>query len=118
MALTDRISAFDVIMTNGVPGKGKILNQMTLWWFKHIEAIGIPHHLITANVHEVSWTDMEDGSISLNRAAVIDGHLSSFFSTHVLLAVACADGKFEDQDLNHCSQRVKENPHHCRKTSQ
>lgn len=36
-------------------------------------------HLITANVHEVTWTDMEDGSISLNRAAVIDGHLSSFF---------------------------------------
>ena len=30
---TDRISAFDVVMANGIPDKGKILNQMSAYWF-------------------------------------------------------------------------------------
>ena len=34
---TDRLSAFDVIMKNGVPGKGKILNQLTVFWLRHLE---------------------------------------------------------------------------------
>lgn len=33
---TDRISAFDVVMANGIPGKGKILTQMSVFWFKWI----------------------------------------------------------------------------------
>ena len=54
---TDRISAFDVIMTNGVPGKGKILNQMTVWWLRQLESV-MTHHLITDDVDlmpEVCW---------------------------------------------------------------
>ena len=31
---TDRISAFDVILPNGIPGKGKVLTQISLFWFK------------------------------------------------------------------------------------
>ena len=48
---TDRLSAFDVIMKNGVPGKGKILNQLTVFWLRHLEReLGLKHHLITADV--------------------------------------------------------------------
>ena len=35
--ITDRISAFDVVMTNGVPGKGKILSQLTDFWMRHLK---------------------------------------------------------------------------------
>ena len=31
---TDRISAYDVVMPNGIPGKGKILTEMSLFWFR------------------------------------------------------------------------------------
>ena len=47
---TDRISAFDCIMPNGIPGKGRVLTQITLNWFKVLA--GISNHLITANVAE------------------------------------------------------------------
>lgn len=41
---SDRISAFDVIMPNGVPGKGVLLTQISLWWFKQTESI-MQNHL-------------------------------------------------------------------------
>lgn len=51
---TDRISSFDVVMTNGIPGKGKILNQMALFWFDFLEKNGgCPNHIITGNVDEM-----------------------------------------------------------------
>jgi phosphoribosylaminoimidazole-succinocarboxamide synthase len=46
---TDRISAFDVIMPNGIPGKGKLLTEMSLFWFEKIEGL-VKHHLISADV--------------------------------------------------------------------
>jgi phosphoribosylaminoimidazole-succinocarboxamide synthase len=51
MVATDRISAFDVILPNPVPGKGIILNQISLFWFEQMASI-LPHHLVTANVEE------------------------------------------------------------------
>ena len=51
MVATDRISAFDVIMPNPVPEKGKILTQISLFWFKIMEPV-LSNHVITANVDE------------------------------------------------------------------
>jgi len=48
---TDRISAFDVIMNEGIPGKGQVLTQISAYWFRLMEDI-IPHHLISTNVAE------------------------------------------------------------------
>jgi len=42
---SDRISAFDVIMPNGVPGKGILLTQISLWWFEQTKHI-MPNHLV------------------------------------------------------------------------
>lgn len=42
---SDRLSAFDVILPDGIPGKGIILNQMSLWWFAQAGAI-LPNHLL------------------------------------------------------------------------
>ena len=46
---TDRISAFDVIMPNGIPEKGKILTQMSLFWFDFLSD-KVKHHLISADI--------------------------------------------------------------------
>lgn len=46
---TDRISAFDVIMADPIPGKGRILTQISAYWFHAMEDI-IPHHLISTSV--------------------------------------------------------------------
>ena len=49
MVVTDRISAFDVILPSGVPDKGKVLNQLSLFW---MDFLGLPNHLVTADVDE------------------------------------------------------------------
>jgi phosphoribosylaminoimidazole-succinocarboxamide synthase len=47
IAATDRLSAFDVILPDGIPGKGIILTQMSNWWFAQTAAAGIiPNHLL------------------------------------------------------------------------
>jgi len=45
---TDRISAFDCIMPTGIPDKGRVLTQLSLFWFDFFK--NIPNHLITADV--------------------------------------------------------------------
>lgn len=49
---TDRISAFDVVMQNGLPGKGIVLTQISKFWFEHF-ADTVPHHLISTDVADV-----------------------------------------------------------------
>lgn len=51
MVATDRISAFDVIMNDPVPGKGIILTQISLFWFEAMKAL-VPNHVISSNVAE------------------------------------------------------------------
>ena len=47
---TDRISAFDVVLPNGIPDKGKVLTRLSLYWF---ETLGVEHHLVTTDVNEM-----------------------------------------------------------------
>jgi phosphoribosylaminoimidazole-succinocarboxamide synthase len=51
MVATDRISAFDVIMPDPVPGKGKILTQISLFWFEIMKSL-LPHHVISSDVDD------------------------------------------------------------------
>ncbi len=51
LVATDRISAFDHVLGTGIPGKGKILTQISLFWFGLLSDI-VPNHLITADVAE------------------------------------------------------------------
>jgi phosphoribosylaminoimidazole-succinocarboxamide synthase len=44
MVASDRLSAFDVVMKAPVPGKGRLLTQMALFWFDHLKNL-VPHHL-------------------------------------------------------------------------
>jgi phosphoribosylaminoimidazole-succinocarboxamide synthase len=48
---TDRISAFDYVLGSGIPDKGRVLTQLSLFWFDFLKGI-VPNHLVTANVDE------------------------------------------------------------------
>lgn len=51
LVATDRISAFDHVLATGIPGKGKILTQISLFWFDLLSNL-VPNHLITADVSQ------------------------------------------------------------------
>jgi len=51
LVATDRISAFDHVLATGIPDKGKILTQISLFWFEMVKDL-VPNHLITAKVSE------------------------------------------------------------------
>jgi phosphoribosylaminoimidazole-succinocarboxamide synthase len=48
---SDRISAFDYVLATGIPHKGQVLNQISLFWFDYLADI-VPNHLITADVNK------------------------------------------------------------------
>jgi len=51
LVASDRISAFDHVLGSGIPGKGKILTQISLFWFELLSDI-VPNHVITADVNQ------------------------------------------------------------------
>ena len=71
---TDRLSAFDVVLPDGIPGKGKVLTQISLFWFDFLK--GIPNHLITADLSTVPALkpyakDLQDRAIVVKKAKVL-----------------------------------------------
>ena len=72
---TDRISAFDVVMANGLPGKGVVLTQISKFWFDHF-ASAMPHHLLSTDPADVPGLDAAAkaqlaGRMMLCRAATV-----------------------------------------------
>jgi phosphoribosylaminoimidazole-succinocarboxamide synthase len=47
---TDRISAFDYVLASGIPSKGRVLTQLSLFWFDFLKEI-VPNHVVTADVN-------------------------------------------------------------------
>src|SRR6266404_8706619 len=50
---TDRISAFDVVMTETIPMKGAVLTQISAWWFAQLGKV-VPHHMISADADTIT----------------------------------------------------------------
>jgi phosphoribosylaminoimidazole-succinocarboxamide synthase len=73
LVASDRISAFDHVLGSGIPGKGKILTQISLFWFDLLSDI-VPNHVITADVNRYPselrpFADqLEDRSMLVKRA--------------------------------------------------
>ncbi len=57
MVTSDRISAYDFVMPNPIPDKGKILNQLAVWWMRQMEDI-VPNHLATHPTNPHYATDV------------------------------------------------------------
>jgi phosphoribosylaminoimidazole-succinocarboxamide synthase len=73
LVATDRISAFDHVLATGIPGKGKILTQISIFWFDFLANL-VPNHLITANMEEFPpslrpYADQLEGRSMLVRRA-------------------------------------------------
>lgn len=51
LVVTDRVSAFDVVMPQGIPEKGKILTEISIFWFRQVEDI-IKNHIITTRADD------------------------------------------------------------------
>ena len=51
LVTSDRLSAFDVIMNEGIPKKGQVLNQISIFWFKQMADI-IPNHIVATEVSD------------------------------------------------------------------
>jgi phosphoribosylaminoimidazole-succinocarboxamide synthase len=73
MVATDRISAFDHVLGTGIPGKGKILTQISIFWFDLLKDV-VPNHILTADVNEYPaelhrYADQLEGRSMLVRRA-------------------------------------------------
>jgi len=56
MIASDRISAFDVVLPNTVPGKGIVLTQLSRYWFGQLDAL-VPNHLARISFESLGWPD-------------------------------------------------------------
>lgn len=101
MIATDRISAYDVVMNEPVPGKGQVLTKISLFWFKLLADIA-PNHLLTAEVDQYpaichQYRDQLEGRSMLVRRTkvlpvecIVRGYLSgSFWSAYKKNTTVC-----------------------------
>lgn len=112
---TDRISAFDVVLPSGLPGKGKILTEISLFWFDFFKDM-VPHHLISANVDEYPAqlkpyrSQLEGRSMWVKKAKLIEiecivrGYLTGsgwkdYLRTGAVCGIALPSGLQKSQQL-------------------
>ena len=69
LVATDRLSAFDVILPDGIPGKGAILTQMSNWWFTQTGAV-VPGHLLPDQAGEFARRGINDPDLRLRSMIV------------------------------------------------
>src|SRR6187431_3683330 len=52
LVATDRLSAFDVVFDQPIPDKGRVLTQLSAWWFERLAGLG-PSHFISADAQDM-----------------------------------------------------------------
>jgi phosphoribosylaminoimidazole-succinocarboxamide synthase len=115
---TDRISAFDCILPTPIPGKGKVLTAMSVFWFNLMKDL-VPNHLITADFDEIVWQlsalanfrdQLEGRSMLVRKAKRLDAEcivrgyitgsgLSDYQKTGKVCGIALPSGLVESQKL-------------------
>jgi len=101
MIATDRISAYDVVMDNAIPGKGRILTQLSLFWFELLGDV-VENHLISADVDDYPEickqyrTQLEGRSMLVKKTkplpieCIVRGYISgSFWSAYKKDTIVC-----------------------------
>jgi len=69
---TDRISAFDYVLGSGIPDKGKVLTQLSAFWFDRIAAEGlVPHHLISIDVADFPAAARKHAAVLQGRSMLV-----------------------------------------------
>jgi len=115
MVMSDRISAFDVIMPDPVPGKGKVLTQISLFWFKAMQSL-IDNHVVASDVNayppecQPYAADLEERSMIVRKAeplpieCVVRGYISgsgwkSYQKSGDVCGIALPEGLKESEQL-------------------
>ena len=71
LVATDRISAFDGILPTGIPDKGRVLTQISAFWFATlVEPLGIPHHLLSTDPADLPLPETVDAGALAGRSMV------------------------------------------------
>ncbi len=73
---TDRISAFDVVMNEGVADKGRVLTHVAAWWFTKTRDL-VPNHMLSAAVEDVPGLDREWRAKLAGRVMVVERALTT-----------------------------------------
>jgi phosphoribosylaminoimidazole-succinocarboxamide synthase len=112
---TDRISAFDVIMNEGIPDKGYVLTQISAFWFRQMEDI-IPNHIISTDVKDFpaecqKYADILEGRSMLVKKAqplpaecIVRGYISGsgwkdYKATGAICGITLPKGLVESDKL-------------------
>lgn len=112
---TDRISAFDVIMGEGIPDKGYVLTQISAYWFRQMEEI-IPNHIISTDVNDFpvecrKYADILEGRSMLVKKAqplpvecIVRGYISGsgwkdYQKSGAICGIRLPDGLLESARL-------------------
>jgi phosphoribosylaminoimidazole-succinocarboxamide synthase len=112
---TDRISAFDVVLPNGIPDKGKVLTQISIYWFNQMKDL-IPNHIIATDVKDYpknlhKYSDVLEGRSMLVKKAkplavecVVRGYLSgsgwkSYQKDKTVCGIKLPEGLLESSKL-------------------
>jgi len=115
MVATDRISAFDVVMPEPVPDKGKVLNQISLYWFGVMASL-VPNHVVSGNVEDFPLACQRHVEVLKGRSmlvkktkplpieCVVRGYLSgsgwqSYQKTQSVCGIKLASGLMESDQL-------------------
>lgn len=113
---TDRLSAFDVILPNGIPYKGYVLNQLSKFWFDLVKDI-VQNHIVTTEISEMPAVcqkykdDLEGRSMLVKKAkpfmaeCVVRGYLSGsgwkdYKSTGEVCGIKLPEGLRESEKLS------------------
>jgi phosphoribosylaminoimidazole-succinocarboxamide synthase len=112
---TDRISAFDVVMNEGIPYKGKVLTQISDFWFEQTKDI-VPNHIISSIVYDFPseckpyWTVLGDRSMFVKKTkplpveCIVRGYLSGsgwneYKKNQIVCGIQLPDGLVESSKL-------------------
>jgi phosphoribosylaminoimidazole-succinocarboxamide synthase len=115
LVATDRLSAFDVIMQEGIPYKGKVLTKISEYWFELLHDVA-PHHLISTIVYDFPtstkpyWRDLEDRTMLVKKTrplpveCVVRGYLAGsgwteYRETQTICGIPLPAGLMESQRL-------------------
>lgn len=113
---TDRVSAFDVVLPNGIPGKGRVLTEISVFWFGRMREI-INNHLVSTNVDDypkalIKYRNVLEGRSMLVKKAepmpvecIVRGYLSGsgwkeYMNTGTVCGIKLAKGLKESSRLD------------------
>jgi phosphoribosylaminoimidazole-succinocarboxamide synthase len=93
---TDRISAFDYVLATGIPHKGRVLTQLSLFWFDFLGDL-IPSHVVTSDVREYPAT-LQKYSSQLRGRSMLVTHANMVAIECVVRGYLSGSGWKEYQD--------------------